>query len=97
MATAAPDFDNNIRTLQIRKDVDRLILVIDGDAGNDVKGLRPRVVDIEKVIEQWTEERAINAAWRKGVSVGLTAFVTLNAAGLGFLIRLIEQYISKHP
>ena len=51
----------------LRRDVDRLIMLVDGDDGLDIRGLRQRMDRIEELAEEIDNFRAL----LKGIAVGL--------------------------
>jgi len=70
----------------LRRDVDRLIMLVDGDDGLDIRGLRQRMDRIEELAEEIDNFRAL----LKGIAVGLG----LTAVGsLGTLAAVLSKVL----
>lgn len=78
----------------LRTAVDRLTIVIDGDPGRDVKGLRPRVDAIEVLAGEIRQERRDQRAYLRGFAAGL---VLANVTGGGALVLQVLKLTGAIP
>lgn len=79
----------------LRRSVERLILVVDGDQNSDVKGIRARLVNVEAGLQGLIDERRISAEatgriirWFK---IGFAAFTVISAGMLLAIVRILFQ------
>lgn len=77
----------------LRETVERLVDVVDGNPRKDIKGLRPRVRELEDMAKKWRDLSLMG----KGLAIGVTLNLAATIAALIALAKLFAELAVSHP